>query len=164
MPADFAAALGQAVADFGWLEEIIKRTIFALDKARLAEDLTERQRQGWMARMGNIADDSLGTLIEQMDSAMRRHPGLGERDLITDRLYEIRSHRNLLCHASWRPTPDPSRWHPAFVDAKGGIYRQDLTVEDVQQISRITVETAYRVLHVMQATGVQGYWAGDEES
>ena len=39
LPPDFAAALGQCVANFGWLEEIIKRTIYALDRARLADDL-----------------------------------------------------------------------------------------------------------------------------
>ncbi|MFD2441568.1 hypothetical protein ACFSS8_18385 [Paracoccus kondratievae] len=106
LPSDFSAALGQCVASFGWLEEIIKRTIYALDRARLADDLTEEELQTWLSRMSNLADDSMGTLIEQLDAAMRRHPGLRDRNRITDHLGEIRLHRNLLCHASWRPTEE----------------------------------------------------------
>ena len=37
LPQDFAAALGQCVASFGWLEEVLKRTIYALDRARLRQ-------------------------------------------------------------------------------------------------------------------------------
>lgn len=156
--------LGQCVANFGWLEEIIKRTIYALDKARLADDLTQKQLHGWLTRMGNLADDSMGTLIEQLDSAMRRHPGLRDRDRITDRLNAIKHDRNVLCHASWRPTEDPARWHPAFVGTGGEIYDKDLTIEDLNTIRLATVEIGSRVLRVMRATGVDGSWAGDDET
>nr|WP_155094925.1 hypothetical protein [Paracoccus aestuariivivens] len=156
--------LGQCVANFGWLEEIIKRTIFALDKAHLADDLTHKQMQSWMARMGHLADDSMGTLIEQLDSAMRRHPGLGDRDDITDRLNEIKQSRNLLCHASWRPTELPDTWHPAFVSTKGQVYGEDLSLQDLDAIRQSTVRIGMQVLQVMRATGVQGYWAGDDQT
>ena len=80
LPPEFAAALGQCVANFGWLEEIIKRSIYALDRARLADDLTQEELQTWLEHIGHLADDSMGTLIEQLDAAMRRHPGLRDRD------------------------------------------------------------------------------------
>ncbi|MDS9468441.1 hypothetical protein RGQ15_12770 [Paracoccus sp. MBLB3053] len=164
LPADFAGVLGQCVANFGWLEEIIKRTIYALDKARLADDLTQRELHGWLSRMGNLADDSMGTLIEQLDAAMRRHPGLRDRDRITDLLNEIRQYRNLLCHASWRPTADPDRWHPAFVSNKGEIFDKDMAIGDLDQIRDKTVKIGALVMRVMRATGEQGYWAGDDET
>ncbi|MFC3571045.1 hypothetical protein [Paracoccus sp. TOH] len=164
LPPDFAAALGQCVANLGWLEEIIKRAIYALERARLADDLTEEELQSWLTRMGAIADDSMGTLIEQLDAAMRRYPGLRDRNRITDRLYEIRQHRNLLCHASWRPTEDKLRWHPAFVNTRGEVQRQPLGVPDLNAISEATVEMGVRVMRVMRATGVPGYWAGDDEA
>lgn len=163
LPAELAAALGQCVASFGWLEEIIKRTIYALDRARLADDLTEEELQAWLARIGGIADDSMGTLIEQLDAAMRRHPGLRDRNKITDRLGEIRLERNLLCHASWRPTERKTHWHPAFVSSRGEVQRQPLSVEDLERIREATVEVGARVLRVMRATGEEGYWAGDDE-
>ncbi len=164
LPADFAAALGQCVANFGWLEEIIKRTIYALDRARLADDLTEEDLQTWLTRISNIADDSMGTLIEQLDAAMRRYPGLRDRGRITDRLSEIKLHRNLICHASWRPTGDPARWHPAFVNTRGEVQQAAMSLEDLARIREATIETGSRVLRVMRATGVQGYWAGDDEA
>ncbi|MDQ7262828.1 hypothetical protein NM680_13605 [Paracoccus sp. PS-1] len=164
LPPDFAAALGQCVANFGWLEEIIKRTIYALDRARLADDLTEAELQTWLTRMGAVADDSMGTLIEQLDAAMSRYPGLRDRSRITDRLAEIRLLRNLLCHASWRPTEHRGRWHPAFVSTRGEVQRDPLGIDDLNRIREETVEIGTRVLRVMRATGVQGYWAGDDEA
>jgi len=164
LPADFAAALGHCVASLGWLEEIIKRTIYALDRARLADDLTEEELQSWLIRMGAIADDSMGTLIEQLDAAMRRHPGLRDRNSITDGLSAIRLQRNLLCHASWRPTEDRGRWHPAFVNTRGEVQSRPLGIADLERIREQTVEMGKRVLRVMRASGVQGYWAGDDEA
>ena len=164
LPPDFSAALGQCVANFGWLEEIIKRTIYALDRARLADDLTQEELQTWLTHIGQISDDSMGTLIDQLDAAMRRYPGLRDRNRITDRLTAIRLHRNLLCHASWRPTEDKTRWHPAFVNTKGEVFDHGLSLADLETVSADTVEIGTRVLRVMRATGVEGYWAGDDEA
>ena len=164
LPGDFAAALGQCVASFGWLEEVIKRAIYALDRARLADDLTPEELQAWLTRIGGIADDSMGTLIDQLDAAMRRYPGLRDRNRITDRLGEIRLYRNLLCHASWRPTEDKTTWHPAFVSSKGEVQDRPISLGDLDRIRAETVEIGTRVLRVMRATGEQGYWAGDDEA
>ena len=162
LPGDFAQALGQTIASFGWLEEIIKRTIYALDRARLADDLTHDELQTSLTHMGNIADDSMGTLIEQLDAAMRRHPGLHERTPITDRLAEIKQQRNLLCHASWRPTAEKGRWHPAFVNTGGKVFDRSFTAEELESIRQATVDIGTRVLRVMRATGTHGKWVGDD--
>lgn len=164
LPADFAAMLGQCVANFGWLEEVMKRAIYALDRARLADDLTEEELQTWLDHIGHLADDSMGTLIEQLDAAMRRHPGLQDRNRMTERLAEIRLYRNLLCHASWRPTGDDGRWHPAFVSNKGKVQDQALSLADLDRIRAETAEIGALVLRIMRASGEQGYWAGDDEA
>lgn len=162
MPADFAALLGQCVASFGWLEEVIKRTIYSLDRARLADDLTPQELQAWLSHIGNIADDSMGTLVEQLDAAMRRHPGLRDRNALTRRLGAIKRQRNLLCHASWRPGSKPARWHPAFVNTRGEPFDQDMGTEDLQATLTETLEVGQMVLAVLRATGVEGFWAGDD--
>ncbi|MFT4013226.1 MAG: hypothetical protein QM682_07435 [Paracoccus sp. (in: a-proteobacteria)] len=164
LPQDFATELGRCVADFGWLEEILKRTIYALERARLADDLTEAELRAWLSKIQGIADDSMGTLIEQMDAAMRRHPGLRDRSRITDRLAELRLWRNLLCHASWRPTEVPTLWHPAFVSLRGEVQQKALSLEDLRHIRAQVAEIGERVLRVMRTTGIQGEWAGDEPS
>lgn len=163
LPADFAALLGQCVANFGWLEEILKRAIFALDRAKLADDLTPQELQAWATRIGALADDSMGTLIDQFDAAMRRYPGLRDRGQITETLTEMKRHRNLLCHASWRPA-EGGRWHPAFVNAKGAVFDHALDLSDLDRIRSDTVRIGHRVVAVMQATGIAGYWAGDDQA
>ncbi|ATQ57185.1 hypothetical protein [Paracoccus yeei] len=162
LPRDFAAALGQCVASFGWLEEVLKRTIYALDRARLADDLRPAEMQNWVERMGQLADDSMGTLIEQLDAAMRRHPGLRDRDQITEALGRAKLQRNLLCHASWRPTGDAGRWHPAFVGGRGEVQDAPLSLAELASIQAATLDLGGRVLAIMRATGIMGRWPGDD--
>lgn len=162
LPHDHAVALGQAIANFGWLEEVIKRTIHALDSKRLAEDLTDAELAIWSERMETLADDSMGTLIEQLDAAMRRAPGIRDRNRLIDRLNEIKILRNLLCHASWRPTKDGNRWHPSFVSAKGEVSRDDFSAAELVAVAQRTRDVGLRVLDVMHATGIHGEWAGDD--
>ncbi|MFD2441569.1 hypothetical protein ACFSS8_18390 [Paracoccus kondratievae] len=42
--------------------------------------------------------------------------------------------------------------------------RDPLSVDDLNRIRENTVEIGARVLRVMRATGIQGYWAGDDEA
>lgn len=163
LPAAFASALGQCVADFGWLEETIKRAIYSLDRARLAEDLKPEELQRWLTRISGIADDSMGTLIEQLDAAMRRNPGISDRNQITDELGRIKQQRNLLCHASWRPTDDPARWHPAFVNTHGEVADRAISMAELEQLSADTTALGARVLAVLHGSGVESYWAGDDQ-
>ena len=163
LPDDFAAALGQAVASFGWLEEVIKRTLYSLDRARLAKDLTTAELGRWLQHMDDIADDSMGTLVEQLDGALRRHPGIHDRDQINDDLLAIKHLRNLLCHASWSPTADKARWHPAFVTIKGETFPADFSAEDLIALRIQTQKTGQRIIAIMRATGIAGEWVGDTD-
>lgn len=162
LPEGFASALGQAVAGFGWLEEVMKRTIYVLDRARLADDLTDAELQRWLRRISEIADDSMGTLVEQLDAALRRHPGVEGRDLLNDRLLDIKHHRNLLCHASWRPTKDPDRWHPAFVNTRGETFARDFNRAELEAIIAETREIGMQLTRIMRGTGVESVWPGDD--
>ncbi|MDF3606001.1 hypothetical protein PE067_07570 [Paracoccus sp. DMF-8] len=162
LPAEFAAALGHAVAAFGWLEEIMKRTIYTLDRARLADDLSDAEMQRWLRRMSDIADDSMGTLVEQLDAALRRHPGVRGRDALNDELIAIKQMRNLLCHASWRPTGDPGRWHPAFVNTRGEVFPEDMGIGDLDRLTRETHDIGLRITAIMRGTGIDSVWPGDD--
>lgn len=162
LPRDFAGALGHAVAGFGWLEEVMKRAIYALDRARLADDLSDAELQRWLRKMGDIADDSMGTLVEQFDAALRRHPGVAGRDALNDRLLAIKLMRNLLCHASWRPTDRAGRWHPAFVNTRGEVFPDDMGIEDLDRIAEDTRVIGHEIIAIMRGTGIRGVWPGDD--
>lgn len=164
LPQEFTASLGQAVAAFGWLEEIIKRTIYSLDRVRLAGDLTEAELKRWLRQMEELADDSMGTLVEQLDAALRRHPGIVDRAEINDRLQRVKQQRNVLCHASWRPSSAKERWHPAFVNAKGEPPPDDLDAAEIEAIRTETHAIGQRLIAIMRATGIAGRWVGDDEA
>ncbi|SET17948.1 hypothetical protein [Paracoccus homiensis] len=159
---EMAAALGHAVSGFGFLEEALKRAIFSLTRQGLGEDADDAALEKWLRRMEDIADDSLGTLIDSFGAAMR-HARIGDRDVLYDILGELRLKRNLLCHASWRPGAQPGYWHPTFINTRGERFPDDLSAEDVLQIHADTLRIARRVVSIMRATGIDGEWAGHDD-
>ena len=159
---EMAAALGHAVSGFGFLEEALKRAIFSLTRQGLGEDADDAALEKWLRRMEDIADDSLGTLIDSFGAAMR-HARIRDRDVLYDILGELRLKRNLLCHASWRPGAQPGYWHPTFINTRGERFPDDLSAEDVLQIHAETLRIARRVVSIMRATGIDGEWAGHDD-
>ena len=162
LPAAFAAALGQCVADFGWLEEVLKRAIHALETAPRAPEPGEAELEAGLVRMDSLADDTLSTLIDHLDAAMRRRGGLADRHAIGRALRALREDRNLVCHASWQPTVDPDRWHPAFVSHRGEVFAGNLGIAELRAIAARTREAGARIVAVMHAAGGRGDWAGDD--
>ncbi|WP_022706691.1 hypothetical protein [Paracoccus zeaxanthinifaciens] len=162
LPEDMAAALGHAIAGFGFLEEALKRAIFSLTRQGLGEDATDQQLERWLKRMEDIADDSLGTLIDSFGAAMK-HARIAEREVLVERLGVQRLRRNLLCHASWRPGRTPGAWHPTFINTRGERHPDDMTAEDIQEIHAETLRIARRVVSIMRETGIEGEWVAEWE-
>lgn len=159
---DMASAIGHAVAGFGFLEEALKRAIFSLTRQRLGEDVDDAALERWLRRMEEIADDSLGTLIDSFVAAIKQAQ-IEDRHLLAEALTDIRLKRNLLCHASWRPGRTPGAWHPTFINTRGERFPDDMCVEDVDEIHEMTLKTARRVVSIMRATGIDGEWAGHDD-
>ncbi|TRW96662.1 hypothetical protein FNJ84_11310 [Paracoccus sp. M683] len=160
---DMATAIGHAVSGFGFLEEALKRAIFSLTRKGLGQDVSEKAMRKWLRRMEDIADDTLGTLIDSFVAAMKQAE-VADRHILADELYRIRPLRNLLCHASWRKGREPGYWHPTFINTKGEHYPDDMSPDDVLTIHADTLGTARRVVSVMRATGIDGEWAGWDDA
>lgn len=158
---DMATAIGHAVAGFGFLEEALKRAIFSLTRQGLGEDASEKELEKWLQRMEDIADDTLGTLIDSFIAAIKRSR-IDDRHILTDELGELRLKRNLLCHASWRPGSMPGYWHPTFINTRGERYPDEMNAEEINAIQKKTQKIARRVASIMRMTGIDGELAGDE--
>ena len=159
---EMALAIGHAVSGFGFLEEALKRAIFSLTRQGLGEDATESALEKWLRRMEEIADDSLGTLIDSFVAATNR-AGIEDRQALAGTLSELRLRRNLLCHASWRPGDRPGYWHPTFINTRGERYPDDMNPQDVRDIHAATLQAARRIVSIMRATGIDREWAGHRD-
>lgn len=164
LPADFATALGRAVAGFGFLEEALKRAIYALSLDRITPEPTEAELQVWIARIEDIADDSLGTLIDSFIASCTRCGALPERSRLAEELATLRQRRNLLCHASWRPGTHKGAWRPAFVSTQGEVFMGELTLRDLRETRARTLRAARAVITAMRRTGREGWWVGSGEA
>lgn len=162
LPDEFATALGHAVSGFGFLEEALKRAIFSLSRSGLGKVPSDPAVANWLQRMEDIADDTLGTLIDQFVKQTGDANIQGRDDLAGD-LRMIRHHRNMLCHASWKPVETKGRWHPSFLNTQGKSFPGDLSVGDIDEIYADTLDAAARVISIMRATGIEGGWLGHDE-
>ncbi|SNR60404.1 hypothetical protein EYF88_14045 [Paracoccus sediminis] len=158
---EMAAAIGHAVSAFGFLEEALKRAIFSLTRAGLGQEVNDKALRQWLRRMEEIADDTLGTLIDSFAAAMKQADIEG-RQTLADDLRAIRLQRNLLCHASWRPGARPGQWHPTFINTRGERYPDDMDPAAVHAIHAETLRAARRVVSIMRGTGIDGEWAGHD--
>jgi hypothetical protein len=158
---DMAAAIGHAVSAFGFLEEALKRAIFSLTRQQLGQDVTEAALQAWLHRIEEIADDTLGTLIDSFGAAMK-HARIEGRDALSDDLRQLRLMRNLLCHASWRPGKAPGQWHPTFINTRGERFPDEMDPAAVHAIHADTLRAGRRVVSIMRGTGIDGEWAGHD--
>ncbi len=163
LPTEFAAALGHAVAGFGFLEEALKRAIHALSLDGMGASPTEAELQRWIERIEDLADDSLGTLIDSFLAACTRCGAAPIRAALAEELDTLRQRRNLLCHASWKPGSRNGAWRPAFVSTRGEVFLGELTLKDLRDTRARTLRMARRVIAAMRRTGHEGWWIGSGE-
>lgn len=159
---EIAAAIGHAISAFGFLEEALKRAIFSLTRQGLGQEVSEDALEQWLRRMEDIADDTLGTLIDSFGAAMRQ-ARIDDRHILGQALDEIRLKRNLLCHASWRPGSRPGYWFPTFINTRGERHPTEMNAADIDAIHAETLLAARRVVSIMRATGIPGRWAGHDD-
>ncbi|MDO5704439.1 MAG: hypothetical protein Q4G49_05105 [Paracoccus sp. (in: a-proteobacteria)] len=159
---EMAEAIGHAVSSFGFLEESLKRAIYSLTLKGLGSGASDTTLQAWIERMEDLADDSMGTLIDAFAAASRDAGSEGRKALIAE-LRDIRKMRNLICHASWRPTHAPGLWQPTFINTKGAAPPGPMTAAEVNRLHDQTMAAARRCLAIMRATGIPGEIAGQED-
>ena len=108
----FWCSLGRAVATFGFLEEMLKKTVFALTGTVPApEDEAEAAAavEAWGDLLERSVAQPLGFMITKFHEAAKHHPELSTSN-IDEFVADLRAAakvRNLICHGSWG-APDES--------------------------------------------------------
>lgn len=144
-----AAAIGHAVAGFGALEHALKAAILALSRDRLGPAVGDAVLREWLTRMENLADDSMGTLVDAFVAAMKA-TDLPDRHTLATELRALRLMRNLICHAAWVPAARTGTWRPLFLPARGETFEGDLTPGDLHDLHARTRATIARLRVIAQ--------------
>ncbi|MEG9624948.1 hypothetical protein [Pseudomonas guariconensis] len=155
---EFWEQLGRAVATFGFLEEILKKAIFALTATRrYAPDEIEEAFGRWERKLGQTLTDTLGRLTKDYGQALRAHPKgvvANVEDLI-ERLHRAAILRNVLCHGSWQAPREEGRSLPTFVSNELMIFNTPVDTLYLQQIRRGIVELSCDVIESVTGIGLQ---------
>jgi hypothetical protein len=152
--------LGRSVATFGFLEEVLKKAIFALTGTRgvAPEESSEAAIEAWIVKLKVVQPAQLGELIPLFEKAVNEHPDCkveNFNELLED-LTKAKDLRNLLCHASWRIPNDEGKALPFFVRKKDRLANKTtMDIEYLKQVQRGTAELCGAVVSVVTSMGYQ---------
>ena len=160
----FWEELGRAVACFGFLEDTLARTHFALTATRQYEGMAEVEArfQKWAEELQLSLTESLHDLIGRINKAFKDDDRISEetRKTVVEQLNEVRVWRNALCHGAWDSfAEDGDSAHLRFFrktqdgpEQLGNKYLQRL---EIAQIRRATAEVTSHLLNIVTSNGLQ---------
>jgi len=161
--APFWCSLGRAVATFGFLEEMLKKAVFALtgtcpappDDAEAAAAVDD-----WHDLLQRSITDSLKPLIETFAKVARHHPESRHKNLdeFVDALRAAAKVRNVICHGSWGPPDQNGASVPFYVTGKPGkqaAVETRVTVAWLDQLRQHAAELACEVVNTVTHMGYQ---------
>ena len=152
MPAEFWEELGRTFASFGFLEEMLKKTIFALSATREHKSITLEMYERWARNLERTVKDTLGGLINRYEEELKDNEAL--RPLI-DCLRDVKEHRNILCHGSWQPGSDGKKAKPFFVNREDKICDSEYGVDDLRELRGFVTEVACSCVNTVTSKGLQ---------
>lgn len=132
------------------------KAIFALTATtKYPKDEIEDAYKEWFPKLKRTLSDPLGGLIDNFGKTVRDHHASTIEnidDLIID-LKEASVFRNVLCHASWRPTDDKNKSRPFFINRQMEIFNSDVDLDYLQQTQVGTTELACAVINTVTHMG-----------
>tara|TARA_R110000787_G_scaffold229616_1_gene337180 strand:+ start:970 stop:1557 length:588 start_codon:yes stop_codon:yes gene_type:complete len=154
----FWEALGRTVATYGFLEETLGKAIFAFTATReFADDEIPAAFEKWCGQLPAMLSDSLGSLIEKYDIAVRNHSEetIGGIDELISDLREAKRLRDVICHGSWQKPDEYGRSIPFFVNRKIEIFQEPVNDQYLDQVRRHVVDLACSVISSVTYMGWQ---------
>jgi hypothetical protein len=156
--AAFWESLGRAVATFGFLEEVLAKSIFAFTGTRPYNEAEIRQAyHEWLPKLEHALIDPLGNLIDAYVKAVRDNPN-ATIDNLDDLLVNLRkasAMRNILCHGSWRPPNTSGASIPFFVNRQKMVVDSVMDRQFIDKVQRHAAELACAVINTVTQMGWQ---------
>lgn len=154
----FWECLGRTVATFGFLEEVLAKSIFAFTATRkYSESEIEEVYSKWIPTLEKSLSDQLGGLIDTYGKAVRNHPEATIENL-DDLLFDLRAvskMRNVLCHGSWRTPDENGASVPFFVTRQQEVFETPIDVHFLNQVLKHAAELICAVINTVTHMGWQ---------
>lgn len=156
--AKFWEALGRAIATYGFLEEVLTKAIFAFTATRqYTREEVEKEYEPWIKRLKCSLSDSLGSLIDTYQKAVKDNPDTittNLDDLVRD-LREAAERRNVLAHGFWQKPDVSGKSLPKYIKRKGLIFDTPVDINDLNQVQKHVAELACSVVSTVTSMGWQ---------
>lgn len=157
--ADFWEHLGRAVATFGFLEEMLKKAIFAFTATRRFGSSVEAETayKAWLPKLQKVLGDQLWNLAETYEKAVRDSPDSTTEglDKLVGEIKEATKLRNVLCHGSWRMPDESGKSLPLFINRNDEEFQSLVDVEFLQTVQRCVADLSCAVIDSVTRMGWQ---------
>lgn len=158
---EFWEMLGRTVATFSFLEEILKKAIFALNatQAYSSEEELQVAYSKWRAKLETMLTDQLYKLSVSYHDATKIHQEFSsESEKISELVAAIKKAgqiRNILCHGSWG-APDPDgKSLLFFVNRNLEILETQIDIDFLKQVQNHVTELVCDVMNSITSKGWQ---------
>ena len=115
--AHFWEQLGRAIASFGFLEDVLRKAIFAYTGTRrYPPDEVEDKMDKWKSLLERAMTAQLWTLATEYEKAVKDHPDNSTENVeeLVETIKEAAVVRNVLCHGSWMMPDGEGKSVPRF--------------------------------------------------
>ncbi|MGF1693935.1 hypothetical protein [Photobacterium kagoshimensis] len=153
----FWEGLGRTVATFGFLEETLLKSIFALSSTtQYPESEIELAYTKWCEVLERSVSDQLGSLIDTYGKCLRNYQTQTiDLEYILIDLREAAKIRNVLCHGSWQAPDIAGGSVPFFVNRQKEIFDTAVDVEYLKQVQQHVKELSCSVINSVTQKGLQ---------
>lgn len=154
--AEFWEHLGRTIATYGFLEEILKKAIFALTATRrYTSNEIEAAFSAWHEKMEKALTSQLYKLAGIYEEALRSNPEVpaGNFNELIGQIKDASIIRNVLCHASWHSPSLDGKSLPFYIRRGNLLFQQAIDVDFLEQVRQEVAQLAIDVIETVTSLG-----------
>lgn len=156
---EFWEALGRVVANYGFLEEVLGKSIFSFTGAQYhPKDKIKEAFEEWIKTLEKALSESLANLIKLSEETARKYKNYGGKNIdeLIANLKKSAKYRNVLCHGSWQAPDENNCSKPFFVTNEKDklIWDTPINIEWLNQVQKHIAQLACCIINSVQSAGL----------
>ena len=154
---EFLRELGATIATFGALEEVLRKTIFALTGTKRFGTDEEVDVDEWAKLLGGVLRDALKRKINCLENVLREDPDptLSDWPTLIEEMRKANKYRDILCHGAWTTGQSDGSWHPLFINTNDEIFAEDFDPDKLRELRRSVVTLIANCVKLVTLKGHQ---------